>query len=104
MLTSEEFYQLIKEGKIPTLALNQSEVRSNGYLLEVFGAVENHAPQPIRRGKVSADLFDGQGKFIHKCEHWLPIAREKSQYNFTFHCANLVDLKLREYAVHRLDA
>lgn len=102
MLSSEQFYQLIKEGQIPILVLNQSEIRSNGYVLQVFGTVENHAPQPIRLGKVSADLFDGQGKLIHKCEHWIPIVREKSQYNFTFHCANLVDLKPRDYATAKV--
>lgn len=98
VLSSERFYQLIKEGKIPVLVLNQSEVRSNGHALEVFGTVENHAPQPIHLGKVSADLFDGQGKFIHKCEHLIPVVKEKSQYNFTFFCANLAALKPSEYA------
>jgi hypothetical protein len=102
VLSSERRYQLVKEGKVQILALNQSEVRSNGYVLEVFGTVENHALQPIHRGKVSADLFDAQGKFIHKCEHWIPVVRKKSQYNFTFHCANLVDLKPREYATSKV--
>ncbi len=102
VLSSERFYQLVKEGKIPILILNQSEIKSNGYVLEVFGTVENHAPQPIRLGKVSADLFNIQGKFIHKCEHWIPIVKEKSQYNFKYHCANLVDLKPREYATGKV--
>ena len=102
VLSSERFYELIKQGKIPILILNQSEIRSNGYVLEVLGTVENHALQPIRLGKVSADLFDGQGKFIHKCEHWIPVVKEQSQYNFKFHCANLVDLKPREYATGKV--
>ena len=102
MLSSEQYYLLIKQGRIPILVLNQSEIRSNGYVLQVFGTVENHSPEPIRLGKVSADLFDGQGKFIHKCEYWIPIVREKSQYNFTYHCANLVDLKPREYATGKV--
>ncbi len=84
--------------------LNQSEVRfrSNGHVVQVSGTVENHAPEAIRLGKVSTDLFDGQGKFIHKCEHWIPILTEKSKYNFTFHCANLVDLKPREYSTGKV--
>ncbi len=102
VLSSERFYQLAKEGKIRILTLNQSEIRSNGYVLQVFGTVENYAPQPIHRGKVSADLFDAQGKFMHKCEKWIPVVKEKSQYNFSFHCANLVDLKPREYATGRV--
>ena len=101
-LSSDRFYQLVKSGKIPILVLHQSEIRSNGHALEIFGTVENHSPEPVRMGKLSADLFDGQGKFIHKCEHWIPVVREKSQYNFRFFCASLVDLKPREYATGKV--
>jgi hypothetical protein len=75
-VSSERFYRLVKSGKIPISTLHQSEIRSNGHALEVFGTVENHSPEPIRMGKVSADLFDGQSKFIHKCEHWIQWLRK----------------------------
>jgi hypothetical protein len=100
---SERWYQLIKEGSLPApLILVQSDVRSNGYVVEVFGTVENIGPQPIRLGKVSADLFNAKGTFIHKCEYWIPFVEPKSRYNFRFHCANLSDLKPPEYATGKV--
>lgn len=91
---SDRWYQLIKEGRLPEpLKLTYSEVRSNGYVLEVFGTIENPREKPAQMQKVSADLVDAKGSFTHKCEFWIPVVAPKSQYNFRFHCANISDLK-----------
>ena len=67
---SDRWYQLIRDGHFPEpVTLGNSEVRSNGHILEVFGTLANPRDKPVRLQKVSADLFDSTGKFIHKCEH-----------------------------------
>jgi hypothetical protein len=91
---SDRWYQLVKEGHFPEpMKLSYAEVKSNGAVLEVYGTIENPRDKPAEMQKISADLFDSNDAFMHKCEFWVPQVPPKSKYNFRFHCANISDLK-----------
>jgi|GEM_PF-3301850 len=91
---SDRWYTLIQKGNFPQpLDISFSELRSNGYILEVYGTINNPRDKQATLVKVSTDLFDDNGNFFHKCEHWIPAVEAASSYNFKFHCANLSDVQ-----------
>jgi hypothetical protein len=95
---SERWYQLIKDGRFPApLELTYSEMKSNGHVLDITGTIKNPREQQASMTVIAADLFDKSGKFYHKCTGVLPVIRPKSEYNFTFHCANIKDIRFQDH-------
>lgn len=94
---SSQWYQLIKEGKLPEpLEITYSEMKSNGFVIEIIGTINNPRSSQVDLTKISADLFDIDGGFYHKCESWIPIIGPNKKYNFKFHCANIEDIKFEK--------
>ena len=94
---SDEWYQLIKDGKFPEpLEITYSEMKSNGFVLEIIGTINNPRSTQVDLTKVSADIFDKEGKFYHKCESWIPVIEPNVKYNFKFHCANISDIDYQD--------
>jgi len=100
---SDRWYSMVQKGQIPRpIEVSFSEVRSNGYILEVYGTIKNPRSEPANIVKISADLFNKNGDFYHKCEHWIPVVSASSTYNFKFHCANLDEVKYKENYTYKV--
>ena len=94
---SEEWNRLEAAGMIKNIEVSETELYSNGYVLQVVGLASNpHNSEYFT--KVSADLINKDGKVYHKCSGFSETIPAKSEIQFKFHCANIKDIDYTNHA------
>lgn len=94
---TEEWKCLEAAGMIKNIEVSETELYSNGYVLQVVGLASNPFNSQLIT-KVSADLINNDGEVYHKCSGFSEPIPAKSETQFKFHCANIKDIDYKNHA------
>mgnify|MGYP000718706628 CR=1 FL=1 len=95
---STEWQQTIDSGVFAWPELLDTELYSNGYVLDITGIAKNPGKRSVPFLKVSADLINNEGLVYHKCTGFTESVPAGSEIQFKMHCANIKDIDYKSHA------